>query len=78
MGRRVQILEFTGCTENEGDVTIVHAIGEAGGDTATLCGYPFVDEVKRFKETRKPVSCGPCKNQLECAGKYEKRHGVWF
>ena len=78
MGRKIRIIEFTGCTENDGDTKAVHAMGDAGGDDATLCGYPLVDEVKKFEVVKGCVTCTLCISQLEHTAKYERRHGNWY
>lgn len=80
MGMKVRILEFTGCTniDAEEDKTIIHGMGENGGDMSTLCGMPFCDEVKKWKETGKALSCKQCIGVLEHTTKYEFRKGKWL
>lgn len=78
MGDRIRILKFTGCTENDGDTKLIHGIGEAGGDMATLCGYPFVDEVEKWKHSKMALTCHLCIGVIEHAVKYENRNGKWF
>lgn len=79
MGMRVCILELTGCTATpeKFPCDVVHAVGDCGGDQSTLCGLPFVDEVKRYAETVNPVSCVQCQTILNHAAKYKNKNGEW-
>ena len=79
MGMRTVILKLTGCTAtvDEFSPDKVHAMGTCGGDLSTLCGLPFVDEVKEYAETVNPISCQLCISILDQASRYRKVEGKW-
>ena len=80
MGTKYIIKKYSGCTidEDECEEGEVHASGFACGDHGTACGIPFVDEVLKYEETKKAVTCTCCINELETREKYVKRNGKWY
>jgi len=80
MGSKYIITKYSGCiiSEDECPLDTVHASGSCGGDSATACGIPFVDEAEEYEETSKAVTCSACIFELEHREKYVKRNGKWY